>query len=80
MRDGRERFQVVFHTGISWRVSLIFVAEKPGSSGLEGLETWRFDRTMWHTMAAACEGTRWTPSVPYEDYPFGVAYWVITWH
>jgi hypothetical protein len=36
-------------------------------------------RAAWHVMAAACEGTRWLARVLYEDDPFGVAYWVLTW-
>jgi hypothetical protein len=36
-------------------------------------------RAAWHVMAAACEGKRWLARVLYEDDPFGVAYWVVTW-
>ncbi|MGW0808953.1 hypothetical protein [Nonomuraea sp. NPDC002799] len=36
-------------------------------------------RAAWQVMAGACEGERWLAHVLYEDDPFGVAYWVITW-
>ncbi|MGW0808518.1 hypothetical protein [Nonomuraea sp. NPDC002799] len=36
-------------------------------------------RPAWQVMAGACDDTRWHPRTLYEDDPFGVAYWVITW-
>jgi hypothetical protein len=36
-------------------------------------------RPAWQVMAAACEDRTWESRVLYEDDPFGVAYWVVTW-
>ncbi|MGI5270211.1 hypothetical protein ACQEUU_13745 [Nonomuraea sp. CA-218870] len=36
-------------------------------------------RAAWQVMAAACEGGTWRSRVLYEEDPFGVAYWVVTW-
>ncbi|MEV4835145.1 hypothetical protein AB0K05_11520 [Nonomuraea sp. NPDC049486] len=36
-------------------------------------------RAAWQVMAAACEDRPWQAQVLYEEDPFGVAYWVITW-
>ncbi|MFG1943865.1 hypothetical protein [Nonomuraea sp. NPDC048826] len=36
-------------------------------------------RAAWQVMAAACEDRPWRSRVLYEEDPFGVAYWVVTW-
>lgn len=36
-------------------------------------------RAAWQVMAAACEDRPWQAQVLYEEDPFGVAYWVVTW-
>ncbi|MDA0633547.1 hypothetical protein OUY22_08965 [Nonomuraea sp. MCN248] len=36
-------------------------------------------RAAWQVMAAACADGTWRSRVLYEEDPFGVAYWVVTW-